>query len=80
MTSMSGMETGVGTPHDSNMRVMMGSPLPFGIMIGRADHHVNGLFENQQLIIQGDVPIVQSLNGPQLKRSYMLHAAWQWGF
>jgi len=28
----------------------------------------------------GGVPVAQSLNGPQLKRSYMLNLAWQWGF
>jgi hypothetical protein len=26
------------------------------------------------------VPVMQSLDGPQLKSSYMLHVAWQWGF
>jgi hypothetical protein len=34
----------------------------------------------QQFLVQADVPIAQSLDGPQLKRSYMLHLAWQWGF
>jgi len=30
--------------------------------------------------VQADAPVMQSLHGPQLKRSYMLHVAWQWGF
>ena len=34
-------------------------------------------FKGQQFLVQGDVPVAQSLNGPQLKRSYMLHVAWQ---
>ena len=40
----------------------------------------NGFFSGQQFLIQGDVPARQSLDGPQLKRSFMLHVAWQWGF
>ena len=40
----------------------------------------NGFFNGQQFLIQGDVPVWQSLDGPQLKRSFMLHVAWQWGF
>ena len=40
----------------------------------------NGFFKGQQFLVQGDVPVVQSLDGPQLKSSYMLHVAWQWGF
>ncbi len=43
-------------------------------------HPPNGFFRGQQFLVQGDVPVVQSLDGPQLKRSYMLHVAWQWGF
>ena len=26
------------------------------------------------------VAVMESLDGPQLKRSYMLHVAWQWEF
>ena len=40
----------------------------------------NGFLKGQQFLLQGDVPVMQSLDGPQLKRSYMLHIAWQWGF
>jgi len=40
----------------------------------------NGFLKGQQFLVQGDVPVMQSLDGPQLKRSYMVHVAWQWGF
>ena len=43
-------------------------------------HPLNGLFKGQEFLVQGEVPGMQSLDGPQLKRSYMLHAAWQWAF
>jgi Putative MetA-pathway of phenol degradation len=39
-----------------------------------------GFFKSQQFLVQGDVPLMQSLDGPQLKRSYMLHFAWQWAW
>ena len=43
-------------------------------------HPSNEFFKGQQFLVQGDVPVMQSLDGPQLKRSYMLRVAWQWGF
>ena len=43
-------------------------------------HPPTGFFKGQQFLVQGDVPVMQSLDGPQLKRSYMLDVAWQWGF
>lgn len=43
-------------------------------------HPGTGFLKGQQFMVQGDVPVVQSLDGPQLQRSYMLHAAWQWEF
>ena len=39
-----------------------------------------GPLQGQQFLVQADVPVAQSLDGPQLKRGYMLHLAWQWGF
>ena len=48
--------------------------------LGATVHPPNGAFSGQQFLIQGDLPVLQSLDGPQLKRSYMLHLAWQWGF
>ena len=48
--------------------------------VGVTFHMSNGFFKGQQFLVQGDVPFAQSLHGPQLKRSYMLNLAWQWGF
>ena len=43
-------------------------------------HPPKGFFKGQQFFVQGDVPVIQSLDGPQLKRSYMVHVTWQWEF
>ena len=40
----------------------------------------SGMLSGQQFLVQLDVPVAQSLDGPQLKRTYMMHLAWQWGF
>lgn len=40
----------------------------------------SGFLKGHQFLLQGDLPVMQSLDGPQLKRSYMLHVAWQWAF
>lgn len=49
-------------------------------LLGITVNPPTGVFKGQQFLVQGDVPAVQSLDGPQLKRSYMLHVAWQLGF
>lgn len=43
-------------------------------------HPSSGFFKDQQFLVQGDLPVMQSLNGPQLKRRYMLQFAWQRGW
>jgi len=43
-------------------------------------HPASGLFKDQQFFVQGETPLVQSLDGPQLKERYRLHAAVQWEF
>lgn len=48
--------------------------------VGVTFHALSGFFKGQQLLAQGDLPVVQSLNGPQLKRKYMLSISWQLGF
>jgi hypothetical protein len=48
--------------------------------LGVTVHPPTGPFKSQQFLLQGELPVMQSLDGPQLKRSYMLHVAWQWGF
>jgi hypothetical protein len=49
-------------------------------LVGVTVQPPNGFLSGQQVLIQGDVPVWQSLDGPQLKRSFMVHVAWQWGF
>ena len=43
-------------------------------------HPASGMFKDQQFVVQGDTPVLQSLDGPQLKQKYVLHASLQWGF
>ena len=50
------------------------------VSLGITLHPAGGFFKGQQLLVQGELPVLQSLDGPQLKRTYMLHVAWQWGF
>ena len=38
------------------------------------------ILKGQQVLAQFDVPVAESLDGPQLKHSYMLHVAWQWAW
>jgi hypothetical protein len=45
---------------------------------GLTFHPATGLFNRQQFLVEVDVPVTQSLDGPQLKRTYMLNVAWQW--
>ena len=43
-------------------------------------HPASGFFKDHQFLVQGEVLVVQSLDDPQLKRRYTLHAAVQWEF
>jgi hypothetical protein len=36
--------------------------------------------EGQQLFVEGRLPIIQSLDGPQLQNSWSINIAWQWMF
>ena len=49
-------------------------------LLGIIIHPASGIFKGQQFLVEGDAPFIQSLDGPQLKRRYMLHAALQWAF
>lgn len=49
-------------------------------LLGIIIHPAAGIFKGQQLLVEGDAPFFQSLDGPQLKRRYMLHTALQWAF
>lgn len=49
-------------------------------LFGVTFHPPNGFFKDQQFLIQGDLPVARSLDGPQLQRKFMVHVAWQWEF
>ena len=49
-------------------------------MLGITLHPQNGLLKGQHLHVLGEVPIVQSLDGPQLQRSWLLRCGWQLEF
>lgn len=49
-------------------------------LLGIIIHPAQGIFKGQQFLVEGDAPFIQSLDGPQLKRRYMVHAALQWAF
>jgi hypothetical protein len=48
--------------------------------LGATFHPPGTFFKGQQLFIEGEIPVLQSLDGPQLERSYMAHFAWQLEF
>jgi hypothetical protein len=50
------------------------------VFLGATFNPPGRFFEGQQFFIQGEMPIFQSLDGPQLQRSFMAHLAWQWEF
>jgi hypothetical protein len=41
---------------------------------------VTKFLDGQQLFIEGRIPIIQSLDGPQLQNSWSINAGWQWMF
>ena len=43
-------------------------------------HPPGKFFKGQQFLIEGEIPLLQSLDGPQLARSYVAHVTWQWAF
>jgi hypothetical protein len=38
------------------------------------------LLKGQQFFVEGRLPIIQSLDGPQLQNSWSINVAWQWAF
>jgi hypothetical protein len=36
--------------------------------------------EGQQVFVEGRLPIIQSLDGPQLQNSWSINVGWQWMF
>ena len=50
------------------------------LLLGASLHPTEGIFNGQQFFIQAGAPVYQSLNGPQLERSWVTRVAWQWPF
>ncbi|MDL2718289.1 MAG: hypothetical protein PT977_11075 [Acidobacteriota bacterium] len=49
-------------------------------VFGMTVHPEKGLFKGQHLHVLGEMPVVQSLNGPQLQRRWVVRAGWQLEF
>jgi len=49
----------------------------FSALLGITFHPQQGFLKNQHFHVLGEVPVVQSLDGPQLKRSWVLRLGWQ---
>ncbi len=49
-------------------------------LLGITFHPQSNFFKGQEFLLQGDLPVAQSLDGPQLEKSFMVNVAWQWGF
>lgn len=49
-------------------------------LVGVTFHPQRGLLKGQHFHVQGEVPLVQSLDGPQLQRSWVLRFGWQLEF
>ena len=47
---------------------------------GRCCSSAQTFLDGQQLFVEGRVPIIQSLDGPQLQNSWTINIAWQWMF
>jgi len=46
-------------------------------LVGITSHPQKGFFKGQHFHFQAEVPLVQSLDGPQLKRSWIFRLGWQ---
>lgn len=46
-------------------------------LLGINFHPENGLLKGQHFHVQGEIPVAQSLDGPQLQRSWVIRAGWQ---
>lgn len=49
-------------------------------LLGITFHPQNELLRGQHVHVQGEVPVVQSLDGPQLRRSWVFRVGWQLEF
>ena len=46
-------------------------------LVGITFHPESGFLKRQQFFVYGDVPVVQSLDGRQPQRSWVMRFAWQ---
>jgi hypothetical protein len=49
-------------------------------LLGITSHPQNGFLKNQHLHVLGEVPVVQSLDGPQLRARWVIRLGWQLEF
>jgi hypothetical protein len=49
-------------------------------LLGITFHPQKGILKGQHFHILGELPVVQSLDGPQLQRSFVIRCGWQWEF
>lgn len=50
------------------------------LLLGVSVRSTEGFLKGQQFFLEAGAPVYQSLDGPQLKRSWVARAAWQWPF
>ncbi len=50
------------------------------LLFGATLHPAGGELKGQQFFVQADAPVVQSLDGPQLRRRWLARLGWQWEF
>ena len=50
------------------------------LLLGATLHPTEGILGGQQFFVEAGVPVYQSLDGPQLERTWVARAAWQWPF
>ena len=47
------------------------------VVLGITFHPRNGILKGQHFHVQGEVPVWQSLDGPQMQRSWAIRGGWQ---
>lgn len=50
------------------------------LLLGVSVRSTEGFLKGQQFFLEAGAPVYQSLDGPQLKRSWVARAAWQWSY
>lgn len=50
------------------------------VVVGMTVQPNSGILKGQQFFVQGEVPVAQSLDGPQLRRRWAVRIGSQWEF